>query len=196
MTRTEVLLTLVKRFNYKSYLEIGVQSGANFRAIPCAHKVGVDPDPRSDANVRLTSDEYFQRYTLKFDLIFIDGLHEHAQVRRDIENSLHVLNPGGTIVCHDLNPASEAMQQVPRVQEEWTGDCWRAWMHFRHYAWLMNLQMFVIDTDYGCGIIQLGVASTQKVPDTTLWSYAQFAERKQELLNLISPERFLTWTIG
>jgi predicted O-methyltransferase YrrM len=36
-----------------------------------------------------------------FDLIFIDGDHRRESVRRDVENSLKILAPGGAIVCHD-----------------------------------------------------------------------------------------------
>ena len=31
---------------------------------------------------RMTSDEYFEKYNIKYDIIFIDGLHENEQVYR------------------------------------------------------------------------------------------------------------------
>ena len=34
-------------------------------------------------------------------VFFIDGLHEYAQVKRDIENSLNFLEPNGVILLHD-----------------------------------------------------------------------------------------------
>ena len=70
-----------------------------------------------------------------------------AQVIKDIENALKALTEKGTIVVHDCNPTSEAMQAVPRIQGEWTGDVWKAWQYIR--AKYDNLSMCVLDTDYG-----------------------------------------------
>jgi predicted O-methyltransferase YrrM len=36
-----------------------------------------------------------------FDLVFIDGSHDAPSVRRDIELSLAVLQPGGLLAFHD-----------------------------------------------------------------------------------------------
>ena len=52
----------------------------------------------------MTSDDFFRDNKEKFDLIFIDGLHETNQVDRDIENSLKFINKGGTILLHDCLP--------------------------------------------------------------------------------------------
>ena len=38
-----------------------------------------------------------------FDIIFVDGLHEKQQVKKDILNSIKFLKDGGTIICHDVN---------------------------------------------------------------------------------------------
>jgi len=54
-----------------------------------------------------------RRNKLTFDLIFIDGLHNAAQVERAIGNSLKVLHKGGTILVHDCNPTSAEQQTVP-----------------------------------------------------------------------------------
>jgi predicted O-methyltransferase YrrM len=54
--------------------------------------------------MHITSDAFFERSMVKFDVIFIDGLHEEHQVDRDIVNSLQHLNPGGIIVLHDCLP--------------------------------------------------------------------------------------------
>ena len=40
----------------------------------------------------------------KFDIIFIDGLHEYDQVKKDIVNSLKFIDEKGFILIHDLLP--------------------------------------------------------------------------------------------
>ena len=188
MTRTEIINLFIEKNNYKSYLEIGTQNGKNFEAIKCAHKVGVDPEPMSKATHHQTSDEFFKTNEDVFDIIFIDGLHHAEQVISDIANSLLNLKKGGTIVCHDINPTSEKMQQVPRIQTEWTGDCWKAFMQFRENK--KTLKMFVVDTDYGVGVIQRGKQETVNI-DCEL-TYENFVANRKEWLNLISVEEFLT----
>lgn len=186
MKRYDIINRFIEERGYKSYLEIGVQNGLNFSKIACENKVGVDPDENSPATYHMTSDEYFDTYKNKFDVIFIDGLHEHTQVIRDIINSFDVLNEGGVIICHDMNPTSEDMQKVPRIQKEWTGDCWRAWMYFRICD--AFLEMYVIDTDYGVGVIEEGEQETVKTHK--IINYGMLDSNRKEWLNLISVEEF------
>jgi hypothetical protein len=49
---------------------------------------------------RMTSDEYFAQLTEKLDWIYIDGNHFYDWVKRDIENALKAVKPGG-FVCGD-----------------------------------------------------------------------------------------------
>ena len=53
--------------------------------------------------LRETSDNFFLINKYKFDLIYIDGNHLYEFVRRDIDNSLNVLNENGIIVLDDYN---------------------------------------------------------------------------------------------
>lgn len=189
--RKEIIQFLIDKFNYQSYLEIGLSNGKNINSIKCHMKIGVDPVLKEFKNknfiaIEMTSDEYFENHIVKYDIIFIDGLHHADQVHRDIENSLKFLNECGTIVCHDMNPHREKMQIVPRIQSTWTGDCWKAWVKLRKER--KDLTMFVVDTDYGCGIIQNG---EQEILKTDLpITYENFASNKKEWLNLISVEEF------
>src|SRR3954468_10626064 len=74
----------------ESYLEIGLSSGETFaRLIPyCGQMTGVDPCIPDLGNLNakcrllpLTSDDYFRKYSEdRYDLVFIDGLHEARQV--------------------------------------------------------------------------------------------------------------------
>ena len=192
-TRTDIINWLIERQGYTSYLEIGVGDGANFRAVRCAHKESVDPaeDQYSSAKAthRMPSDDFFAECQDQFDLIFIDGLHHANVVYRDLVNSLSVLRPGGMIVCHDLNPSSEAMQKVPRQTKTWTGDCWKAWLQLR-IEW-PDLCMAVANTDMGVGIIYPQGTMMASPPDmagaTAEW--AHFSERREGWLNLVPPTR-------
>tara|TARA_Y100000034_G_scaffold26982_2_gene32151 strand:- start:1923 stop:3047 length:1125 start_codon:yes stop_codon:yes gene_type:complete len=154
MNRTTIIQTLVKSLNYKSYLEIGVAEGVNFESISCLNKVGVDPDPDVKCTHNMTSDAYFKTHDDKFDLVFIDGLHHADQVLRDIQNSLDRLNHGGTILLHDCHPPSKKAQIVPRIASTWTGDVWKAWIKTKIDR--PNLCGYVVDADFGCGVIEWG----------------------------------------
>jgi hypothetical protein len=191
-SRTELINFLIDRFGYQRHLEIGMDCGKNFKKIKCKYKVGVDPavGEYSHANPTypMTSDEFFKQNKEMFDIVFVDGLHEHTQVYRDIVNSLNVLNDGGTIVCHDMNPLSEDMQAYPRPTGRgvpWNGDCWKAFVQLRMER--SDLKMFVIDADWGLGIIQRGQQETIKETELT---YENFDKNRNSWLNLISEDEF------
>jgi hypothetical protein len=153
MTRTEIIQHLIDIRGYKSYLEIGSFRNENFIKIRIDKKTSVDPDPDAYANYKMTSDQYFAENKDKFDIYFIDGLHQHDQVWRDIRNSLEHLNNDGIIVLHDCLPKNERMQIEDfksHQHEEWTGDVWKA--YYKAYSEL-QYKVQVVDTDYGCGII-------------------------------------------
>ena len=52
----------------------------------------------------MTSDDFFRINKNKFDVIFIDGLHEYQQAVNDIENSLGCLNENRVILLDDCLP--------------------------------------------------------------------------------------------
>lgn len=192
MHHTELLNALVKKFNYQSYLEIGVQDGKNFAAINCPLKVGVDPDPNSKATIHATSDEFFAGWDGQgFHLVFIDGLHHAEQVERDIKNAIKHLYKTptmGAIVVHDLNPFTEVMQAVPRETREWTGDGWKAWVNLRKQ---LDAEMFVVDSDYGMGVIRLGASTPFSTPLPL--TYSNLCANRKEWLNLITVDEFKDW---
>jgi predicted O-methyltransferase YrrM len=141
-----------------------------------------------DDIIKLTSDDYFTglQPNVKFDIIFIDGLHHSVQVLRDVKNSLVHLNTGGTIVCHDMLPENEDMQKVPMPDSQkhaWTGDCWKAWAYLRMVE--PNLDMLVLNADFGVGIIQVG---TQEIFEPFVkmenLEYDFLQSHKHKLLNV------------
>ena len=117
----------------------------------------MDPNPESPATYIATSDEYFAANTGdKFDIIFIDGLHEHNQVWRDIVNSLNRLNKNGVIVLHDCNPTSEREQQystTPITAFSWQGTVWKAFVKARATLPYETCVLTPPNSDSSCGII-------------------------------------------
>ena len=188
MTRTEIIQSLIDKVGAKKYLEIGMGPGKNFAGITCDHKVCVDPTPTVPVTFSLTSDAFFKQNKDTYDVIFIDGLHWSEQVYKDIVNSLNVLNDGGYIICHDMNPHSEFIQRYPqpKVESEWTGDCWKAWVQLRMER--DNLSMCVVDTDYGCGVITKGKQETLNIVDDLTWDLLD--GNRKGLLNLITVGEF------
>lgn len=191
MNRTILINSLIAKLKAKSYLEIGLCQHLNFDRIVCQRKVGVDPvtgDLKGYTNCfKQTSDEFFARSKEKFDVIFIDGLHEANQVSRDINGALNHLSTGGYIVCHDMNPIKEEHQTVPFRGGAWNGDCWKAFVQAR--ATLESLEMYVIDIDQGCGIIHARPGARPIVLHDDL-TYANLEKYRQDWLNLISWDKF------
>lgn len=189
MTRSEILNSLINKFGYKTFLELGVNNGINFESIKAEYKIGVDPDPKSPATLKITSDAFFETNNQKFDLVFVDGLHHADQVYKDILNSLDFLNDGGAILVHDCNPLTEASQIVPRMQTYWHGDVWKAWVKLRTER--DDLNMFVIDTDCGCGLITKG-AQNKLVTDKEI-TYKNLDTYRNNWLNLKTKEYYVEW---
>jgi len=188
MKRNEIIQYLIDKYNYKTYLEIGVGGGKNFNIIKCEAKDGVDPN--GNGNFIMKSDLFFKmtKSNKKWDIIFIDGLHIMDQVDRDIENSLDHLGEGGTIVMHDCNPKTHKHQQVPRIQKAWNGTVWKSFVKLRCIR--SDLFMCVVDTDHGCGIIRFGRQKTYTESLKRCLKYNYFKINKKELLNLISIGEF------
>jgi hypothetical protein len=188
MTRTEIIQVLINKTQAKKYLEIGMGPGLNFSNIQCDYKICVDPTPTVPVTFSLTSDDFFAQNNETFDIIFIDGLHWSEQVYNDIVNSLNVLNDGGYIICHDMNPHSEFIQRYPqpKSESEWTGDCWKAWVKLRSER--NDLNMCVVDTDYGCGVITKGNQTTINVDGELTWEILD--NDRTNLLNLVSVDDF------
>jgi len=198
MTRHEIIQKLINKINAQSYVEIGLGGGEGFMEIKCPQKYGVDPqygDFDFAKGTRcaikpthmMTSDQFFAQNKETFDVIFIDGLHHSDYVERDIINSIHALSDHGYIVCHDMNPTDKNMQIIPRTQGLWTGDCWKAWVKTRTVN--PNVNMFVVDTDFGCGIIQKGSQELLDLNGLEM-SYENLEANRQKWLNLISVDEF------
>lgn len=196
--RWDIINYLIKNRKYKKYLEIGVSSGDCIKKINAEIKDGVDPGHEisnpPEVNYPLSSDVFFESIdqSRKYDLIFIDGLHHHDQVDRDIDNSLTHLNKNGIIVLHDCNPPEYELQIVPRQTVLWNGDVWKSIVRLRCDR--EDLNVSVLDIDWGVGLVYRGQQKTyDKLSYSSIindWNY--FDKYRTEILNIISIDEFYT----
>lgn len=227
MRRTDVIQSLLKKQKSPAYLEIGVEHGQNFFLLKAASKTAVDPNfafsfkeklrwmyknpyNLSARYYEMTSDKYFETVgtTQKIDVVFIDGLHTYEQSLKDVLNSLNVLKENGVIVMHDCNPPHKAAAYASTTKEaaatanipgwtgEWCGDVWKTICYLRSTR--KDLQVFVLDTDYGLGIItKKGQAETELLTNTPAqieaMTYEDFDQDRVKILGLKNKEYFSTF---
>jgi hypothetical protein len=190
---TDVLNELVDEYGLTNYLEIGVQNPRNnFDLIKCPYKIGIDPNPFHRAGFVGTSDDFFSLflrsdikvpYPFCYDLSFIDGYHHLPQVKRDFDNSLLHLNPGGFIVIHDTLPESEHLTHVPRDKKgRWLGDVFKFIILLNSYD---GIDFYTHPFDNGITVVW---KDETKKGDTTIneshltWEYYQ--QNKEKIMRL------------
>jgi hypothetical protein len=164
------------------YLEIGVENGITFNSVHFLDKTGVDPLPhfKSDYLVVKTSDDYFESLDTKtkFDIVFIDGLHQCEQVLKDINNSIRFLNKNGKILLDDVIPLNHDEQLKTPIKHQlqdgilktlvpWTGDVWKILYHIlSFYSQFIEFNYFY--HPYYRGIAVLQIKDSFHIPDRDL----------------------------
>lgn len=190
----------------KKYLEIGVRNpNDNYNKINCRTKYSVDPGIEFKDNpvdFKLTSDEFFNELSkgnildkaIKFDVIFIDGLHLANQVYKDILNALDYLTEDGFIVVHDCNPPTEYHARedhnfiLSPARNLWNGSVWKAFYKMRFNT---EVSCFCIDSDWGIGVISKQKIVAPLVDDfNPFLEYFIFDAQRKESLNLMDFETF------
>jgi hypothetical protein len=104
---------LAKALQAKRYLEVGVFEGTTFFDIDIPYKVGVDPNFKFDITDKpghlypMTSDAFFTGIEPgdKFDILFLDGLHTHAQTFRDFCSALSLGHDKSVWIIDDTLPS-------------------------------------------------------------------------------------------
>lgn len=199
MNRTNIINTIIKKYEFDNYLEIGVRnSKENFDLIMANNKNGVDPEPVTPVNFKTTSDDFFANHVgdRKYDIVFVDGLHTEEQVYIDVINSIKHLNDGGFIVMHDCNPPTEyhirTYEEYLRTKGQWNGTVFRGFIKLKQE--LKNWNCFVVDEDFGCGIItqrklNKEFSALKTIDDNVDWKY--FNQNRSYLLDLITYNEFL-----
>jgi len=196
------LLSATNRENI--YLEIGVRNPAdNFNKINAAIKCSVDPGlefKENPVDFILTSDQFFDQIRegkilnkdIRFDVIFIDGMHTAEQVDRDIQNALDFIKDDGFIVLHDCNPPTEWHARethdyrLSPAQNAWNGTTWKAFVNWRSR---LDVYSCTVDTDWGVGIIskQINFGAPSKI-ENPFFEFEILLKNKKECLNLMNFE--------
>jgi hypothetical protein len=175
------------------------------RQIEVPEKWGVDPFPNLAAVrecsvfVPQKSEQFFRAvapHAGKFDLVFIDGDHMAPLVYEEVHAALDIIQHRGVIVLHDCNPHTEAMQQVPSVPGEWTGDVWKAVVRLRREGH----ELRVIDSDYGIGVLVPRSARSDnpaRTPSDPLGlsdlTWANLVQHRREWLGLLDAWDWKDW---
>lgn len=207
MYRFDLINHLIDKYNFKSYLEIGVCNPENcFNLINSENKISVDPGVEYQQNpvdYQMTSDEFFSKLDsnqlnlhpdTKWDLIFIDGLHISTQVQKDILNSLNHLSWNGFIVLHDCNPPDIFMARedyyVNGQQRPWNGTTWKAIYWLRTHR--NDLKVCTLDTDWGLGVVTRGKSDLIDF-DNPFYEYNKMSQNRRKDLNLIQVQELENW---
>ncbi len=189
-----------------SYLEIGVRNPEhNFNHIKATRKYSVDPGVEFKENpvdFKMTSDDFFRKLSsgkilskdIKFDVIFIDGLHLAPQVDKDIENALQFIKTNGFIVLHDCNPPTEWHARESHTyynspaQRIWNGTTWKAFLKWRSNP---KLNTCCIDSDWGVGIISKSHPIGKNIEFINpFFEFKVFEKNRKDYLNLMDFESF------
>lgn len=218
INRNSVINHLIKKYDYKTYLEIGVYNCSHFNDVLVEKKYGVDPSPKLDDpiyrrwsnNIHLyTSTEFFEILdnNEKFDMIFIDGCLYEKNVSSDVKSALEHISENGTIVLHDCNPPNHFFQRdnynarykgIIKNNVIWNNRTYTD-RHFVGKVWKVisklrttreDLEVSVVDCDWGVGIIRRGHQELFKT-DEDINDYRTFIKYRKYMLNLISVDKFL-----
>lgn len=216
-------LTHLRRYlPQRSYLEIGVSKGATFLNVPFEHKVAVDPKFRfkvkntpHETYHEVTSDAYFARLAddVRFDCVFIDGLHHWEQALRDFDNALQHTHRKSVILIDDVYPCDEfsilrsqekavAMRllKTPGVRHAnaWHGDVFKA--AFMIVYFYPDISFVTIDAGFGNPQMLCWRKDREKTPtgltaeQIERMDYAGFLRHK-DVLNLRSEEEALATVV-
>lgn len=208
--RFDVINYILNSFTRNTnYLEIGVRNpNDNFNKIIAGNKYSVDPGlefKENPVDFKMTSNDFFLKLdtgqvlneNIKFDVIFIDGLHLAEQVNKDIKNALKYIQDDGFIVLHDCNPPTEWHARethkyaISPAMQNWNGTTWKAFIKCREAP---DLFTCCIDTDWGVGIISLKTQFGEKTSiENPFYEYQVFSENRKESLNLLSFEEFISF---
>jgi hypothetical protein len=154
----------------RSYLEIGVETGATLALARCA-AIGIDPVFRfADIDLvrqitakprlmlfQMPSDAFFADHDptallgRPIEMAFLDGMHRCEYLLRDFINTERYCRPNAVVALHDCVPVELPMAERvqgaesvdPRRRLMWTGDVWRTVLLLRRVR--PDLQITVLD---------------------------------------------------
>ena len=124
-------------------------------------------------------------------------MHTYEQSLKDVKNCLEYLNTDGVIIMHDCNtitkpmaePSFEVFEKTPNSGKAWCGDVWKTIVHVRSVY--SDLNAFVLDCDYGLGIIVKGNQTDKleySIDEIEKMTYEDLSKNRQNMLNLKKPD--------
>ena len=188
VNRTLLINYIIEKFNLNKYLEFGVSATAdNWKSIKAPFKYSFDIEYNPEAMQIVSSDVFFSQLNHDFDFIFIDGDHNAEQAYKDINNAIEHLSENGFILVHDTCPHEEFLQKIPREQDAWTGDVWKAILRFRE-----NNVFYVqtLDSDFGLTIIKKNKTMMPYIRQLD-YSWENYLKYRDEFLNIKTKEDFI-----
>jgi predicted O-methyltransferase YrrM len=128
---SHVIGMLASIYKPNVYVELGLYHGETFVKVqPYARKLyGIDITPNTHIeslkrfpNVNIhycTTDLFFDNFSEKIDMAFIDADHCIESAKRDFDNVLSRLSPGGVILLHDTDPETEDLIRPDRCGDSY-----------------------------------------------------------------------------
>ena len=161
----DLIKIIIENKNINSYCEIGVDKSYTLNKVKKIAKIdAIGVDPFRNTDIKKSSDIFFKTNKRKFDLIFIDGLHEFDQVLRDFENSIQSTNEDGIILIDDCLPSSYNEQLIPRIQRKWTGDTWKLLFLIHE----LNFEYIISNCQSGIGIIKVNKSKLKYIKNLNI----------------------------
>lgn len=213
LNRYEFLTALHKLVGTRTYLEIGVQTGASLQCATSSPNIkkiiGVDPelgnlqyDPEGSILIETTSDEFFDTFGLAdgktqadsdIDVVFIDGLHHSDQVWKDLAHAVQLGHPKTLYVLDDVLPRNDAEASRDMIPGDWTGDVWKVLDLIGYFADTDEHLITLVDT-FPTGIAVIGgVLDGVEMLDTIYHPVETFVNVPSEHLGAIpTMEAFFT----
>ena len=137
------LINTIPRIQDKSYLELGIGNGINFKSVLAHDKVSVDVN--GNATFTGTTDEFFSQCSEVFDIVFIDANHDYDFVLRDFNNS--VRHCGEWLMIHDLIPPRQY-----HTLHRFCSDGFRLLYYLLKYT---SFEVYPMSTNFGMTYIKM-----------------------------------------
>jgi len=201
---TSFINAFIKQKNYNNYLELGTMNGNTFLGVACKNKISVDDMSCGGSfvpNFVTSTDIFFRdvapKLDMKFDIIFIDALHESEQTHKDIINSLNYLEEAGLIITHDTLPHTKHETKLSGQ-----GTAFESFIKLRcenSELKMCSLDFFneasVSEEGIGIGLIRKGSQETYNIEpaDVGLDMWSLYEKNKKQLMNVISLSQLGGW---
>jgi predicted O-methyltransferase YrrM len=175
-SRHQVLRALHRQLKPRTYLEVGVFTGASL-GLSRTRSIGIDPAYTITKEIqcevqlhRTTSDEFFSRPDpvaffegVPIDLAFIDGMHLAEFALRDFMNVEKHMSPAGVVLIDDMLPRNSLEAARDRKTSAWAGDVFKVADILRKYR--PDLTVIPVNTSPTGVVIVLGLDPTSRVLD-------------------------------